>query len=332
MPKFFQRSSGWVVAVIGLITIIIAVLLLAQPSNRPSPSEGVTAAVPTLAATTTPVPLSTATWTPTFLPAATDTPLPPTSTAGPLPTPVESPGPIPDVSGETPLYTFRIINIYPHDSNAYTQGLIYQDDIFYEGTGLRGQSTLRKVEVETGQVFQLLRLADELFGEGITIFGDRIIQLTWQEHIGFVYDKNSFELQQEFTYPTEGWGLTHDGERLIMSDGTALLYFRDPANLTEIGRVEVFDENGPVILLNELEYINGEVFANIYRTDRIARIDPQTGRVLGWIDLTGLLTPEDRLQPVDVLNGIAYDAEADRLFVTGKLWPKLFEIELIPVE
>jgi glutamine cyclotransferase len=326
MPKFFQRSSGWVVAAIGLMTIIIAALLLAQPSNQPAPSADVTAA------TSTPVPLPTATLALTSRPAATDIALAPAPTVSSLPTPVESSSPIPNISGETPLYTFRIINTYPHDSNAYTQGLIYQDDIFYEGTGLRGQSTLRKVEVETGQVFQLLRLADELFGEGITIFGDRIIQLTWQEHIGFVYDKNSFELQQEFTYPTEGWGLTHDGERLIMSDGTALLYFRDPANLTEIGRVEVFDENGPVILLNELEYINGEVFANIYRTDRIARIDPQTGRVLGWIDLTGLLTPEDRLQPVDVLNGIAYDAEADRLFVTGKLWPKLFEIELIPVE
>jgi glutamine cyclotransferase len=326
MPKFFQRSSGWVVAAIGLMTIIIAALLLAQPSNQPAPSADVTAA------TSTPVPLPTATLALTSRPAATDIALAPAPTVSSLPTPVESSSPIPNISGETPLYTFRIINTYPHDSNAYTQGLIYQDDIFYEGTGLRGQSTLRKVEVETGQVFQILRLPDELFGEGVTIFGDRIIQLTWQEHIGFIYDKNSFELQQEFTYPTEGWGLTHDGQRLIMSDGTPILYFRDPVTLAEIGRVEVFDENGPVILLNELEYINGEVFANIYRTDRIARIAPQTGQVLGWIDLTGLLSPEDRLQPVDVLNGIAYDAETNRLFVTGKLWPKLFEIELIPVE
>lgn len=317
-------------AAIGLMTIIIAVLLLAQPSNQPAPSADESAASPTPAATTTPIRLPTATPIPTFLPALTDTPLPPT--ASPLPTPAETPSLIPILTGQTPFYTYRIVNTYPHDPGAYTQGLIYQDDIFYEGTGLRGQSTLRKVEVETGQVLQLLRLPDELFGEGITIFGDRLIQLTWQARIGFVYDKNSFELQQEFTYPTEGWGLTHDGERLIMSDGTATLYFRNPVTLAETGQVEVFDENGPVILLNELEYINGEVFANIYRTDRIARIDPQTGRVLGWIDLTGLLGPEDRTQPVDVLNGIAYDVETGRLFVTGKLWPKLFEIELIPVE
>lgn len=328
MPKFFQRSSNWVIAAIGLITIIIAALMLTQPPNQPAPSADVTAVAPTLAVTATPAPLPT----PTPIAMATDTSSPPAPTVSPRQTPVESPSPTPNVSGKTPLYTYRIINTYPHDTNAYTQGLIYQDGIFYEGTGLRGDSTLRKVEVETGQVLQILNLADELFGEGVTIFGDRIIQLTWQKHIGFVYDKNSFELQQEFTYPTEGWGLTHDGQRLIMSDGTPILYFRDPATLAEIGRVEVFDENGPVILLNELEYINGEVFANIYRTDRIARIDPQTGRVLGWIDLTGLLSPEDRLQPVDVLNGIAYDAETDRLFVTGKLWPKLFEIELIPVE
>jgi glutamine cyclotransferase len=333
MPKFLQRRSTWFVAAIGLIAIIIAVLLSTRPSNEPTPSADVSTAAPTLAAATaTYVAPPTATLTPALLPTATDTPLPPAPTATPLSTPVESPGPVPNISGETPLYTFRIINTYPHDPGAYTQGLLYQDGIFYEGTGLRGQSTLRKVEVETGQVFQRLRLPDQLFGEGITIFGDRIIQLTWQARVGFIYDKNSFELQHEFTYPTEGWGLTHDGERLIMSDGTALLYFRDPATLAEIGRVEVFDENGPVILLNELEYINGEVFANIYRTDRIARIDPQTGQVLGWIDLAGLLGPEDRTQPVDVLNGIAYDAETNRLFVTGKLWPKLFEIELIPVE
>jgi glutaminyl-peptide cyclotransferase len=168
-----------------------------------------------------------------------------------------------------------------------------------------------------------------LFGEGIAIYGDRIIQLTWQSHIGLVYDKTSFELLRTFSYPTEGWGLTHDGARLIMSDGTATLHFLDPETFVEVGQVEVYDVDGPVVRLNELEYIGGEIYANIWQTDRIVRIDPQTGQVLGWVDLSGLLSPEDRQQPVDVLNGIAYDPASDRLFVTGKLWPKLFEIELV---
>ncbi|MFL5803187.1 MAG: glutaminyl-peptide cyclotransferase, partial [Roseiflexaceae bacterium] len=173
-------------------------------------------------------------------------------------------------------------------------------------------------------------ISDTYFGEGITIFGDKILQLTWQSQVGFVYDKASFEQIGEFHYSTEGWGLTHDGTRLIMSDGTATLHFLDPQTLQETGTLDVYDNNGPVVRLNELEYINGEVYANIWQTDRIARISPQTGQVLGWINLTGLLGPEDRQQPVDVLNGIAYDAAGDRLFVTGKLWPKLFEIKLIP--
>jgi glutamine cyclotransferase len=188
------------------------------------------------------------------------------------------------------------------------------------------------VELETGDILQILELSDEFFGEGITIYGDKIIQLTWQSNIGFVYDKNSFELLQEFNYSTEGWGITHDGVRLIMSDGTSTLHFLDPQTFEEIGQLEVFDDDGPVTRLNELEYVQGEIYANVWQTDRVAIIAPETGRVIGWVDLRGLLTAEDRSEPVDVLNGIAYDAETDRLFVTGKLWPKLFEIELISPE
>ena len=204
--------------------------------------------------------------------------------------------------------------------------------MFYEGTGLRGQSTLRKVKVETGEVLQQFDLAPNYFGEGITIFGDKIIQLTWKARRGFEYDKDTFELTREFTYPTEGWGITHDGEKLIMSDGSDTLYFWNPATFEEIGRVAVFDENGPVVRLNELEYINGDVYANVWQTNRVARINPDTGQVTGWIDLSGLLTAADRSEPVDVLNGIAYDATTERLFVTGKLWPKVFEIELIELD
>ena len=164
----------------------------------------------------------------------------------------------------------------------------------------------------------------------MTIYGDRILQLTWQSHVGFVYDKDSFELLREFSYSTEGWGITHDGTRLIMSDGTSTLHFLDPQTFEEIGQLNVTDSSGPVTMLNELEYVQREIYANVWETDRIARIAPETGRVVGWIDLSGLLTAEDVSEPVDVLNGIAYDADNGRLFVTGKLWPKLFEIELIP--
>jgi len=163
----------------------------------------------------------------------------------------------------------------------------------------------------------------------MTIYENKIIQLTWQSNIGFVYDKNSFELLQEFNYSTDGWGITHDGERLIMSDGTPTLHFLDPQTFEEIGQLEVSGNDGPVTRLNELEYIQGEIYANVWQTDRVARIAPGTGRVVGWVDLAGLLTAEDLSEPVDVLNGIAYDANTDRLFVTGKWWPKLFEIELI---
>ena len=236
---------------------------------------------------------------------------------------------IPDNSDTIPVYTYNIVNIYPHDPGAFTQGLVFENGVLYEGTGGFGNSTLRRVELETGAILQIRELSAQFFGEGITIYGNKIIQLTWQSNIGFVYDKNSFELLQGFNYSTEGWGITHDGERLIMSDGTSTLHFLDPETFEEIGQLEVFDNDGPVIRLNELEYIQGEIYANVWQTDRIARIAPETGQVIGWVELGGLLTTEDRLEPVDVLNGIAYDANTDRLFVTGKLWPKLFEIELI---
>jgi uncharacterized repeat protein (TIGR01451 family) len=228
----------------------------------------------------------------------------------------------------TYTYTYTIVNAYPHDPDAFTQGLVFEDGVLYEGTGLWGRSTLRKVTLETGEVIQSYDLPSEFFGEGITIYGDEIIQLTWRSHTGFVYERDSFDLLQEFTYPTEGWGITHDGERLIMSDGTSTLYFWDPETFEQVGQVGVYDENGPVRRLNELEYVQGKVFANVWQTDRIAIIAPQTGQVVGWIDLKGLLDPGSVSQPVDVLNGIAYDAETDRLFVTGKLWPTLFEIDL----
>ena len=234
-------------------------------------------------------------------------------------------------SDVTQEYTYSVVNTYQHDSNAFTQGLVFEDGALFEGTGLYGSSTLRRVELETGNILQIHELADQYFGEGITIYGSEIIQLTWKSHLGFVYDKDSFELLREFDYPTEGWGITHDGERLIMSDGTSSLYFLDPETLEEIGRIDVYDSDGPVTRLNELEYVQGGIYANVWQTDQIAMIAPQTGEVIGWINMEGLLGPEDRTNHVDVLNGIAYDAANDRLFVTGKLWPKLFEIELVAV-
>ncbi|MBN1936115.1 MAG: glutaminyl-peptide cyclotransferase [Anaerolineae bacterium] len=233
---------------------------------------------------------------------------------------------------QAPQYTYRVINTYPHDPDAFTQGLVYLDGLLYEGTGQHGASSLRQVELKTGQVLQQHNLPGEHFGEGIAVLNGKIYQLTWQSHVGFVYDLASFELLGQFAYPTEGWGLTHDGQRLIMSDGTPTLYFLDPVSLERIGQIAVYDGENPVARLNELEYVNGEIWANVWQTDRIARIDPNSGQVLGWIDLTGLLAPEDRLQPVDVLNGIAYDAAGNRILVTGKWWPKLFEIEILPQE
>ena len=232
-------------------------------------------------------------------------------------------------SNVIPVYTYKVVNTYPHDRSAFTEGLVFEDGVLYEGTGLRGYSNLRRVKLETGEILQICELPPQFFGEGVTVYGNKIIQLTWQSHIGFIYDKYSFKLLQEFNYPDEGWGIAHDGKHLIMSDGTATLHFLDPETFEEISQIEVSANNTPVTRINELEYIQGEIYANIWQTERIARIDPLTGQVIGWIDLKGILSPEDDSETVDVLNGIAYDIKNSRLFVTGKFWPKLFEIELI---
>ncbi|MBF0279633.1 MAG: glutaminyl-peptide cyclotransferase [SAR324 cluster bacterium] len=230
----------------------------------------------------------------------------------------------------TPVYHYKVIKVYPHDTNAFTQGLVYEKGVFYEGTGRYALSSIRKVDLETGDILKLKYLSEEFFGEGLTLFGNRLIQLTWHAETGFVYDPVSFELIQKFQYSSEGWGLTHNGEFLIMSDGSATLHFLDPNNYSKIGEVEVFDQENPVTRLNELEYIEGEVWANVWKTDRIARISLETGKVIGWIELGGILDTKNLIQPVDVLNGIAYDQENKRIFVTGKLWPNLFEIEIQP--
>jgi len=228
-------------------------------------------------------------------------------------------------------YTYNVITSYPHDPQAFTQGLVYLDGEWYEGTGLNGRSSLRRVAFESGEVLQQVDLPERYFGEGIVVFGEKIYQLTWQSRIGFVYDKTTFEELQDFTYETQGWGFTHDGERLIMSDGTANIYFMDPESLEVIDQISVADDRGPVVRLNELEYIDGQIYANVWQTDRIAIIDPVSGRVTAWIDLSDIFDPQEHshVGPYDVLNGIAYDAENERLFVTGKLWPRIFEIELV---
>ena len=232
-------------------------------------------------------------------------------------------------SNVIPVYTYKVVNTYTHDRSAFTEGLVFKDGVLYEGTGLHGYSTLRRVKLETGEILQICELPPQLFGEGVAIYGNKIIQLTWQSNIGFVYDKYSFKLLQEFNYPDEGWGITFDGKHLIMSDGTSTLHFLNPETFEEINQIEVTVNDIPVNRINELEYIQGEIYANIWQTECIARINPLTGQVVGWIDLKGILSPEGHIETVDVLNGIAYDAKNNRLFVTGKLWPKLFQIELI---
>jgi glutaminyl-peptide cyclotransferase len=232
--------------------------------------------------------------------------------------------------GAASVYGYKIVHAYPHDPEAFTQGLIYRDGSLFESTGLSGRSTLREVRLETGEVVREYALAQVYFGEGLTNWGDTLVQLTWQSKTGFLYDEASFKVLGTFRYGGEGWGLTHDARQLIMSDGSASLRFLDPVTFEEIGRLEVQDRGLPVNFLNELELVKGEVYANVWQTDRIAMISPGTGRVDGWIDLGGLRQETGATKPIDVLNGIAYDAAGDRLFVTGKLWPKLFEIKLVP--
>jgi glutaminyl-peptide cyclotransferase len=232
-------------------------------------------------------------------------------------------------AAEIPTFRFRVIQSYPHDDNAFTQGLIYRDGFLYESTGLNGRSSLRKVELETGRVLQQRAVQSDYFAEGLTDWGDQLVQLTWRSQLGFVYDLSTFSVRQTFALPGEGWGLAHDAELLIVSDGSSRLRFLDPTSFREVRHVEVTDNGAPVRDLNELEVVRGQIYANVWQSDRIAMIASAAGNVTGWIDLTGLMAVGYRLNAGAVLNGIAYDSAGDRLFVTGKLWPKLFEIQVL---
>ncbi len=234
-------------------------------------------------------------------------------------------------SEAVPVYGYRVVNSYPHDCTAFTEGLIYDNGTLYEGTGLydgSGPSTLRQVDLQTGRVHKQIFLDDGLFGEGITFWKDRLVQLTYTTGIGLVYDKKNLTETGRFSYRSEGWGITSDGLELIMSDGSEKLHLLDPETFEEKGLLEVRVEGVPLKGINELEYVKGAIFANVWPTDWIAIISPETGNVTGLVDLHGIL-PEESARGVDVLNGIAYDEEKGRLFVTGKLWPRLFEIELV---
>lgn len=237
------------------------------------------------------------------------------------------------LSGSTPVqYSYKVIHTFPHSRNSYTQGLVYDKDVLYESTGIYGQSKLQKVNYQTGAVLNVFNLPNDIFGEGIALFDNKIIQLSWKEQVAFIYDKETFQQVNKIYYPIkEGWGITYNGTLLIMSDGSHVLYIIDKEYFTELSRIEVYDENGPVNNLNELEYIQDEIWANIYNSDVIVRINPTTGAVVGKINLAGLLKPEDKTSTTNVLNGIAYDSATGRIFVTGKNWPKLFEISLVPV-
>jgi glutaminyl-peptide cyclotransferase len=226
-----------------------------------------------------------------------------------------------------PVFGYTVVHSFPHDHDAFTQGLQFVDGVFYEGTGLEGRSSIRKVKIETGEVLKKRDVPPQYFGEGITVRGGELFQLTWQSNLGFVYDRQTFAPKRQFKYTGEGWGLTQDRTSLIMSDGTEFLRILDPATLAERRRLRVMAAGAPLKNLNELEYVKGEIFANVWQTDFIARIDPASGNVNGYIDLRGLLTARER-EGTDVLNGIAYDEANDRLFVTGKLWPRVFEIRI----
>ena len=245
-------------------------------------------------------------------------------------TPVTPNGdPDPAIVDPATRYTYTVDNTFPHDTAAFTQGLAVVGDTLYESTGNYGLSSLRKVVLQTGEGEQIRRLSSTIFGEGLALYDDKIIQLTWKSGVGFIYDRRTFDMIRSVAYPGEGWGITYDGERFVMSDGSSTLYFRDKVTFEELGRVIVRDEDSQVRYLNELEFVKGEIYANIWQEDRIARIDPASGRVTAWIDLEGLLQPESARTGADVLNGIAWDAVSDRLYVTGKYWPSLYEIRLV---
>lgn len=227
-----------------------------------------------------------------------------------------------------PVYGYEVVNTYPHDPEAFTQGLIFQDGALVESTGLERHSTLRRVELLTGKVTQKIDVPPYFFAEGMTLFGGKVYQLTWKGEKGFIYDPQTFQKTGEFTYRGEGWGLTHDADSLILSDGSDQLRFIDPNTYQVKRTISVTDRGRPIEELNELEYVKGEIYANVWHDNRVARIDPLTGQVKGWIDFTGLLKPGETTNGEAVLNGIAYDEGGDRLFVTGKLWPKIFEVRL----
>ena len=240
---------------------------------------------------------------------------------------------ISDVQSASPkaeTRSYKVVHAYPHDPEAFTQGLLYDNGYLYESTGLEGHSSLRKVEIETGRVVQRVDVPGRYFAEGLAEWQSQLLQLTWVSHVGFIYDRATFRREAEFHYTGEGWGLTEDGRNLIMSDGSETLRYMDPVQLRVVRTLRVKDGREPVANLNELEYVKGEILANIWQTDSIACISPETGRVTLWIDLSGLLPTAERGPNTDVLNGIAYDVSHDRLFVTGKRWPKLFEIKIAP--
>lgn len=228
------------------------------------------------------------------------------------------------------VYTYRVIHTYPHDSSAFTQGLIYLNGHLYESTGLRGHSSLREEDLTTGRLVKYVALPNRYFGEGLTNWKNELIQLTWQAHTALVYNLKTFQFERTFHYPYSGWGLTQDGKDLILSDGTSTLHFLNPNTFKQVRSIKVTANGKPVTQLNELEYIHGVIYSNVWHSNRIARISPVTGKVLSWIDLKGLLPAGSVTDSEAVLNGIAYDSVHNRLFVTGKLWPKLFEIKVVP--
>jgi len=241
--------------------------------------------------------------------------------------PTQSPTQTPSTSNAPTIYTYKIVKTYPHNTTAFTEGLVFDNGVLYESTGQYGLSSLRKVNLENGAVQKEFVLPNQYFAEGLTVVDSSLVQLTWQENIGFIYDKETFSLLGNFSYDTEGWGLTYNGSELIMSDGSSNLYFLNPITFQKVGELSVHDGNSSVTNINELEYVNGDVFANIWLQQKIAIINPQTGTVKGWIDLTGIFQSSNI---DDVLNGIAYDSATGRLFVTGKDWPNLYQITIAP--
>ncbi len=297
-----------------------ALLVLSACQAAPPPVAQITPSVIAAAQASSTPPAS------ATLPRATQSP------AAPPLVPSATAAPLPDQTGEVVTYTYRIVNTFPHDPQAFTQGLIADGNTLYESTGLNGRSSLREVDLVTGNVKRLQPADPLVFAEGLARIGEQLYQLTWQNHVGYVYDRATFALQRTWKYESEGWGLTYDGAQLVMSDGTPTIRFLDPESLAPVREISVTYFGQPQAMLNELEMIDGVLYANIWQTDRIVKIDPRDGRIVGVLDLTGLLGPENRVTPVDVLNGIAYDSAGKRLFVTGKLWPKLFEIELLPAQ